>query len=366
MERVSIISKTTLTQGDLLMKQNILNFLQTEVDLEHIPGAVIQVAHKCDIVLEEAVGFRSVYPEKQPMKKDTVFDLASLTKVVATLPAVLLLMDRGEIRLDDRVGKFLSQFENNDKEEITIRHLLTHTSGLKAHHPYYERNLTTEQILEQIYINEDKAPVGSKVVYSDLGLIALYRIVEVVTGEEFSTFVDQEIFTPLEMTETGYNPSFPVERYAATEYCDKLGDYKRGIVHDENTESMDGISGHAGLFSTVHDLGKFAEMVESGGVYKDKRIISEIGLHLARKNFTPWAEEYRGLGWMLKSPAFSSCGDYFSDGSYGHTGFTGTSIWFDPEAELRVILLTNRVHFGRQNHIIRLRPRLHNLIRTYF
>lgn len=346
------------------MKQQVLNFLQKEINSEHIPGAVIQVAEKGEIILEEAIGSRAIFPDKLPMETNTVFDLASLTKVVATLPAILILMDAGEIRLDDRVEQFLPEFSEKGKEKITIRHLLTHTSGLKAHYPFYEDKLTAEQILQHIYADEREAPIGHQVIYSDLGLITLYKIVEKVTNEEFSHFVTQQIYDPLGMSDTFYNPTFPAERYAATEYSEKLGEYKRGIVHDENTESMGGISGHAGLFSTIHDLGKFAEMIENDGVYKGKRIISEIGLEKSRENYTPQNSEHRGLGWILKSPTLSSCGDYFSDHSYGHTGFTGTSIWFDPEADLRVTLLTNRVHFGRQSHIIRLRPRLHNLIRS--
>ena len=349
------------------MKESIRNFLQKEVDLKHIPGAVIQVAHKGEILVEEAVGHKAVYPEKEEMELDTVFDLASVTKVVATLPAVLKLIDEGEVRLDDAVQHFLPEFSKNGKGSITLRHLLTHTSGLTAHRPFHQEKLTVDEILSKIYVEEKEVPVGSKVIYSDLGLITLYKIVEVVTGQEFSSFLKEQFYDPLEMVDTGFNPTFEKERYAATEYVENLGEYKRGIVHDENAEAMGGVSGHAGLFSTVQDLGNFAEMIEQGGVYKGKRLLSEQALRLSRKNFTSWdSAEYRGLGWQLKSPQFAPCGDYFSDLSYGHTGFTGTSIWFDPEVDLRVILLTNRVHFGREPHIIRLRPRLHNLIRKNF
>jgi len=349
------------------MKEQIRNFLQKEIDLKHIPGAVIQVAQEGEVLMEEAFGYKRVFPEKEIMDVKTVFDLASLTKVVATLPALLRLIDEGEVRLDDALDHFLPEFSQNGKGEITIRHLLTHTSGLRSHRPFHAKKLTVEEILSEIYADKSESPIGSKVVYSDLGLITLYKVVEVVTGVEFSEFLRDEFYGPLEMAETAFNPEFPKERYAATEYVEHLGDYKRGIVHDENCESMGGISGHAGLFSTVGDLGKFAEMIENGGVYKGKRLLSENSLELARQNFTPWdSTEYRGLGWQLKGPQFAPCGDYFSDKSYGHTGFTGTSLWFDPEVKLRVILLTNRVHFGREPHIIRLRPRLHNIIRKYF
>ncbi|MEH7222295.1 serine hydrolase domain-containing protein [Bacillus sp. JJ1566] len=348
------------------MKGKILEFLQKEIDLQHIPGAVISISHDGQILFEEAIGNRAVYPKELPMKRNTVFDLASLTKVVATLPVILKLIDNGEIRLDDTAAFFLPEFAQNGKEHITLKHLLTHTSGLPAHRQYYVEDLLTDQILERICGESLEVPTGSKVIYSDLGLITLYRIIEVVTGQKFERFAEKEIFTPLEMVETGFNPSFDKERYAATEYSEKLKGHKYGIVHDDNTESMGGISGHAGLFSTIQNLQKYAGMIENNGVYKGKRILSEASLRLSRQNYTSFDSEYRGLGWILKSPVLSSCGDLFSQGSYGHTGFTGTSIWFEPQVNLNVILLTNRVHFGRQPHILRLRPRLHNIIRSYF
>lgn len=348
------------------MRNKVLHFLQKEIDLEHIPGAVIQVSHNKKIILQEVIGNRVVYEEKALMKNDTVFDLASLTKIVATLPAVLKLIDDGQIRLDDPIAYFLPEFAHNGKEGIRVRHLLTHTSGLPAHKQFYLEGLTTEQILQQIYAEPPAYPMGSKVIYSDLGLITLYKVIETVTGVKFECFVRDEIFHPLEMFGTEFNPSFKKERYAVTEYSEKLKGYKCGIVHDENTESMGGISGHAGLFSTIHDLENYCTMIESNGVYKGKRILSQAAIELSRKNYSPFDNEYRGLGWILKSPTLSSCGDLFSNKSYGHTGFTGTSIWFDPEIDLHVILLTNRVHFGRKPHILRLRPRLHNIIRSYF
>ena len=348
------------------MRQQVLDFLNKEIEREHIPGAVVQIAQDGKVLLEEALGFRAVYPEKEAMDLQTVFDLASLTKVIATLPAVLKLLDIGDVHLEDDVHYFLPAFKQKGKENITVKHLLTHTSGLTSHQPFYEKELSADKVLNEIFTDENEIPVGSKVVYSDLGFITLYKIVEEVTGIEFSKFVSEEIFSPLEMTETGFNPSFPESRYAATEFSEDIDDYKRGIVHDENTHAMGGVSGHAGLFSTVGDLSKFAEMIEQGGIYKGKRLLSERSLEIARENYTPWDTEHRGLGWHLQSPNFSPCGDYFSEGSYGHTGFTGTSIWFDPEINLRVILLTNRVHFGRKPHIIRLRPRLHNIVRSYF
>ena len=348
------------------MKDKVLHFLQEEIEREHIPGAVIHVSHKGETILQEAIGNRSCYPTQSQMEIDTIFDLASLTKVVGTLPAVLKLIDDGMIRLDDPVAFFLPEFAQHGKEAITISNLLTHTSGLPAHKEFFKEGLTTEKIVDSICAEKLEFPIGSKVTYSDLGLIILYQIIEAVTGGDIGDFLREEIFHPLEMYETGFNPKFDRARYAPTEYSEVLSDYKYGIVHDENTEAMGGISGHAGLFSTITDLQNYVSMIEHGGLYKGKQILSSSSIKLSRKNFSPFDSEYRGLGWMLKSPTLSSCGDLFSAESYGHTGFTGTSIWVDPEADLSVILLTNRVYYGRKPHMIRLRPRLHNIIRAYF
>ncbi|GAF63752.1 putative beta-lactamase [Bacillus sp. TS-2] len=344
------------------MFEKVRNFLEKEIQLNHIPGATLQVAQQGKLLLQETFGFQRVFPNKEPMKITTVFDLASLTKVIATLPVVLKLIENGELHLDDRVSFFLPSFSGGGKEEIRIKHLLTHTSGLPAHRHYYEKKLLVGEIMESIYEEKLVAPPGKQVVYSDLGFITLYHLIEKITSVPYARFVEEEILAPLEMNETGFHLNYEKTRYAATEYSEELRDYKQGIVHDDNTESMGGISGHAGLFSTVTDLTNFAEMIEQGGYFRGKRILSEQTLAVSQKNYTPFDSEYRGLGWILNSPNFSSCGDLFSQGSFGHTGFTGTSIWFDPEIQLRVILLTNRVHFGRKDPIIRLRPRLHNLI----
>ncbi|MGY3717656.1 serine hydrolase domain-containing protein [Sutcliffiella cohnii] len=348
------------------MRENVCSFLQKEVDFGHIPGAVIQVAHKGKVIIEEAIGNRSVHPETAPMERDTIFDLASLTKVIGTLPAILKLVDEGEIILDDQVSFFFPAFATNGKEQVTVKNLLTHTSGFPSHQPFYLYNLKSDEIFERICKEELVFQPGRKVIYSDLGFITLYKIVEKISGEKFDVFLKREIFEPLQMLETGFNPTFEPERFASTEYNEGLNNYKHGIVHDENAEAMGGISGHAGLFSSISDLSNFADMIENGGMFQGNRVLSSSIIRLSKSNFTLSGREFRGLGWILQKSGLSACGDLFSDQSFGHTGFTGTSIWFDPVVDLRVILLTNRVHFGRENHILRIRPRLHNIIRSYF
>ncbi|GAA0368355.1 serine hydrolase domain-containing protein [Bacillus horti] len=343
----------------------VLTFLENEIKKNRLPGAVLHVSHRGQLVCQEALGYKTVFPTPTEMKLDTVFDLASLTKVIATLPATLKLLEEGKLGLYDSVSKHIPEFDSHDKDKIRIFHLLTHSSGLVADRPYHKQQLAKKEILEAICAEQLIYEPGQKVIYSDLGMILLSFLIERVTGEAFDQYCAKVIFDPLDMKDTGFNPSFPIERYAATELCPIRQEYKCGIVHDEKAETMGGVSGHAGLFSTVQDLAKFARMIELNG--RDKPILSEASIRLSKKNFTPALDEGRGLGWMMKSPiSYSACGELFSDLSYGHTGFTGTSLWFDPEEELHVILLTNRVHYGREPHILDIRPKVHNMIRAMF
>lgn len=349
------------------MKQEVIHLLQKEIDAEHIPGAVVQVNHDGAIMLEEALGYRQVYPEKEEMKRTTMFDLASLTKVVATMTAILKLLDRGIVRLEDKVERFIPSFSDGQKSDITLRHLLTHVSGYQAHLPIDKSVHVDKDTCLQIILNEPLVhQIEEKVIYSDINYALLYIVMEEITKESFAVFTKREIFEPLHMHHTIYNPSEEKYSFAATEYSDQVKDYKLGLVHDENTYAMGGVSGHAGLFSTVGDLGNFANMILQEGVFDHKTFLSAHALRLARQNFTSFDRLYRGIGWELNGQYAASCGDYFSAQSFGHTGFTGTSIWFDPEVSVSVILLTNRVHFGRKNHLLSLRPRLHNVIRKYF
>ncbi|MCJ7841536.1 beta-lactamase family protein [Lederbergia sp. NSJ-179] len=350
---------------DESLKEKVLRFLAQEISAEHIPGAAIYVAKNGQTILQETIGARTLHPSPQPVEEATVYDLASLTKVVATLPSMLKLMEEGAFHLKDRVSRFIPGFEKNGKEDVTIQHLLTHTSGLAAHRPFYNEKLTKGEVVQRICTEKLMEKLGKKVIYSDLGFILLSTIIENIAQQSFESFVERYIFSPLEMKDTGFNLPFKKDRFAATEFSDELKDYKYGVVHDENAEAMGGVSGHAGLFSSLPDLVKFSTMIENEGVYNHKRILTSSVLRLARKNFTPYDQEGRGLGWQLQSEGTLASGDLLSDDAYGHTGYTGTSIWFDPQAKLTVILLTNRVHAQNKNGILRLRPRLHNVIQAH-
>ena len=348
-----------------IVKELIQTFLQKEIDKEVTPGAVIRVKHKGQWILEDAIGMNSTEYDKVPMTQQHLFDVASLTKVLATTPAILQLLGLGEIHLYDRVSSFIPGFAGKGKDTITIKQLLTHSSGLIAHRPYFEKKLPFDEVLVDICANEVLTyQPDTKVVYSDLGYILLGKIVEIVSSLPFEQYSKKYIFEPLEMNDTTYLPNVKRQRYAPTEYLEHLNGHKYGIVHDDNTEFMGGISGHAGLFSTIGDIAKYCDMLEKDGFYNNHQIIHPLWLQKSRENFTPFSTEARGLGWQLRGEGASPAGDLMTSKTYGHTGYTGTSFYIDPEAQVTVILLTNRVYFGRHDKMNRLRPRLHNLIMT--
>ncbi|WP_262173970.1 serine hydrolase domain-containing protein [Saccharococcus sp. Marseille-Q5394] len=346
------------------MREMVRTFLQREIDLQVTPGAVIRVRHKGEIVLDEAVGTNSLEDDRVPISNSHLFDMASLTKVMVTLPAILQICETGEIHLHDKVAMFIPSFQKHRKESVTIKQLLTHSSGLTAHRPFFERRLSAVDVLKEIVEEKLEYAPDTDVVYSDLGFILLMGIIEKVTGQKIDEYASRHLFRPMGMKDTGYKPSVERQRYAPTEYYDHLQDHKYGIVHDDNTEFMGRISGHAGLFSTMEDLSVFTKMLENDGMHEGKKILDPYWLAVSRRNFTPFTDESRGLGWQLKGGGASPAGDLISQGTYGHTGFTGTSFYIDPERELTVMLLTNRVYFGRHLAILRLRPRLHNIIYT--
>ncbi|QTD41042.1 serine hydrolase [Sporosarcina sp. Te-1] len=339
--------------------QKVETYLESIISQGNIPGAVLRVSYKKQTILNKAVGWKKLYPSRMEMTSDTLFDVASLTKVVATLPVVLKLVDEGLISLTDSIKTYLPDFVNPD---VTIQHLLTHTSGLKATKEYSKGDMTYPQVVQDICNNSLEAGAGEKVIYSDLGFILLKEIVETASKTEFFSLIQKEIYSPLGMSETVFKPTMNESRYASTEYSDVTGGYKCGKVHDENAYYFGGISGHAGLFSSAEDLAKYATMIEQNGMAAGKQILKEETVQLSKQLMTNGLGERRGIGWQLKDEDYSPCGKLFSGQSYGHTGFTGTSLWFDPERSLYVILLTNRVHVGRKPDILTVRPKIHSLI----
>lgn len=300
---------------------------------------------------------------KQKVDATTLYDLASLTKVIATLPAILLLLTEAKIGLDSTLADFFPDSPARLKP-ITITQLLSHSSGLAAGLPGFERTSRIE-LPHSIYEQPLSGPLGQQVVYSDLGMILLGLIVEKVSGNRLDRFVVERVFQPLHMQDTCFLPN-PTKhaRIAATEYSSSERRYIMGQVHDEKAWAMGGVAGHAGLFSTADDLCRYANWWLYGD---DKTLtISKEWRRLSCQNWTRNLSDSRGLGWELNQAlAGKSCGTRFGRASFGHTGFTGTSMWIDPHAEVAVVLLTNAVHIGRERSQIRsIRPALHDVIMT--
>ena len=296
------------------------------------------------------------------MEIDTIFDCASLTKVVVTAPAVMMLIEDGRLRLVDRVTRRLPEFSGG-QSPITVRQLLTHFSGLR---PSIDREPEWSGYATGIRKAYEEVPVvepGSQFIYSDINYILLAEIVRKISGQPLDELARKRIFEPLGMTETGFRPDASLRpRIAPTE---RLADgvLLHGTVHDPTTRSMGGVAGHAGLFSTVDDLGRFARMMLDGGRLEDARLLSPLSIAKMTSPQNPPAHPVlRGLGWDIDSPYSSPRGDLFPAGSYGHTGYTGTSMWIDPLTKTYVILLTNRVHPAVKTSVVALRSRVASIV----
>jgi CubicO group peptidase (beta-lactamase class C family) len=327
------------------------------------PGAQVVVARNGRIAYSKAFGRFTYDPNSPSVTPETMYDCASLTKVIATTSAVMKLHDEKRISLDDRVSKFIPQFSEGKKSEITLRHLLRHSSGLPPFRQLWKICPDAKFVLDTVYATSLVANPGDTTVYSDLGFITLGNIVEKVSGNPLDVYVKRNFFEPLGMTHAMFTPpKEKLDNIAPTEY-DSLWRKKlvQGLVHDENAEFLGGVSGHAGLFSTASDLALFMQMLMNGGTFNGVRYMNSSTIELFTKKQSE--NSSRALGWDTKSPIGSSAGRLFSPSSFGHTGFTGTSIWADPERNLFVILLTNRVHPTRANSkIAKVRPAVHDAV----
>lgn len=326
------------------------------------PGAVLLVARKGRIVYRRAFGMRAVQPRVEPMTIDTIFDVASLTKVMATAPAVLLLVEEGRLSLTDPVSRYFPEFAVHGKEEINIRHLLTHYSGLPSG---IELDDPWQGYATAIQMGAEVVPVlppDQEFLYSDINFFELAEIVRRVSGESFDRFVEQRIFQPLKMTDTGFNPGpDKMGRIAPTEV--RGGQMLRGTVHDPTAFRMGGVAGHAGVFSTVDDTAVWAQMILNGGTYGGLRLFSPLAiLQMTQPQSPPEKIELRGLGFDISSRYGTSRGDLFPVGSFGHTGFTGTSVWIDPFSESLVILFTSRLHPDGKGNVVSLRKKVASVV----
>lgn len=350
-------------QKNSIQFKGVDSVINKAIDDKAFPGAVVLVYKDGKIIYEKPFG-NFTYEKTSPMvTTNTIYDLASLSKVVATATAAMLCCDRNLFSLDDKVVKYIPEFGVNGKENITIRNLLIHNSGLTAWKKFYERNLTPNEVLKEIYSSELEYKTGEKTVYSDLGIITLGKIIEKVTEKTLDVFCKDEIFIPLSMNSTFYNPIDSVKKFCAPTEIDNYWRMKtlQGEVHDETSAMLNGVAGHAGLFSTANDIAKLMDVLMNKGKLGNKQFIQQSTVEYFTKKYSN--ESSRAIGWDTKSETGSSSGDYFSSNSFGHTGFTGTSIWADPERNLFVVFLTNRVYPTRENGKLgKVRPELHNTI----
>lgn len=309
------------------------------------PGGVVVVGRRGVSVWEKGFGNLTWSGRSPVVPTSTIYDLASLTKVVATTSAIMLLYDEGKIALSDPVSKYLPAFSGGLKDEITIKQLLEHRSGLPAGRDLWRITRTPEDARRAAIETSLECEPGRCLIYSDIGADLLGFIAEAVSGERLDVFVQKRIFDPLGMRETYFRPHWTLrDRIAPTDLTPPRGYPLRGEVHDENAFALGGVAGHAGLFSTASDLAVFAQMMLNGGELNGVRVLSDsaVALFTARTS----APGTRALGWDTCAHD-GSCGKYLSTKAYGHTGFTGTSMWIDPDRQMFVIFLTNRVHAPR-------------------
>ncbi len=331
---------------------------QEEIATGHLPGAVVLLGHQSRVVYRQAFGQRCLEPQPQPMTVETVFDLASLTKVLATATAVMQLSDRGLLRIDDHVTKYWPEFGQHGKECLTLRQLLTHTSGLqeeidpRAHWSDYR------EALEAIAMDRLFKLPKTGFRYSDTNFIVLGELVRRVSGQPLNVYCAENIFKPLKMQHTSFNP--PEAWQAGTAPCNlQNGRLRWGKVHDPNAYRMGGVAGHAGVFSTADDLAVFAQMMLNRGKSCGASILNPGTVAAMTKPQTiSGGPIIRGLGWDIRSPFTQEFNASFPAGSYGHTGFTGPSIWIDPGSQTYLIILTNRLHPRGQGRARPLRAKI--------
>jgi CubicO group peptidase (beta-lactamase class C family) len=337
--------------------------IQQSIRDKVIPGGVLVVVQNGKVLHRKAYGQRAIEPTPEFMTIDTIFDVASLTKIVATTPSIMKLVERGEVRLHDPVTAYLPQFQSGNSS-ITVRDLLTHFSGLRPDLDLMPPWSGYETGINKALIDKPTSPPGRQFVYSDINFELLGDIVRRVGGRPLDQFAREEIYQPLGMHDTMFRPPATlIPRIAPTEFDEASGKMLRGIVHDPTARYMGGVAGHAGLFSAAGDLMIFAEMLLGNGQWAGVRLLSP---HIVREFTSPATPANQtvlfGLGFDIDSPFSAARGDLFSIGGFGHTGFTGTSLWIDRATSSYWILLTNRVHPRGTPNMAPLRRRLGTLI----
>lgn len=326
--------------------ENIYALIDEWIESKQLPSAVIQVNLEGKVIGQKAFGDASI---------DTIFDIASLTKVTATLPALLWLEQSSQISFDDKLSTYLPNFQH---KEVTILQCLQHRTGLPGSLPYPQNRYSTKDIWEEIWELPLQSKPGAEMRYSDIGMILAGKVVEIVSQQSLASFARKHVFQPLGMNDTKFLPEEELIPFiASTEWDDQKEQFLKGVVHDEVSFRLGGISGSAGLFSTASDLSMYAQ----AWLYPEQySFLTPQTISMC----TAEPVESRGLGWQVQDSSGIplACGPDWPKGSFGHTGFTGTSMWIEPSSKLSVVFLTNAVHYGRNTKMVELRKQLHQEI----
>ena len=339
-----------------LARLNVVDaIVEQAIEQKQIPGAVVLIGHDGHVVYRKAFGNRALEPRRELMTVDTIFDLASLTKVIVTTTAIMQLEEKGKVRISDTVVKYLPEFAQNGKDDITVRQLLTHYGGLPPDLDLLTPWQGKETAYKMAFAEKPETPPGAGFVYSDVGFIVLGAVAEKVSGQSLDRYAETHIFAPLKMTHTRYLPPKTWRAKIAPTQFDEHDHMLRGEVHDPTAMRMGGVAGHAGVFSTADDLSKFAQALLDGG----GGILSSLSVEkMTTPEQPPTATAVRGFGWDIDSPFSTNRGALLPVGSYGHTGFTGTSLWIDPTTRTYILILANAVHPRGQGNAIALRAKI--------
>jgi CubicO group peptidase (beta-lactamase class C family) len=328
------------------------------IQRKELPGAVVFVLHNDAVVYRRAFGQRTLAPEPALMDLATLFDLASLTKPIVTATAIMLLLEEGKLDVKDRLSKHLAAFRRKETEAITLEHLLLHTSGFIADNPLADYEEGRKVAWQKLFALNPLAEPGVRFIYSDVNYLLLGKVIEESSGMPLDEFARTRIFGPLAMKETGYQPQGDLKKRAAPTQ-ERSGRWMIGEVHDPRAYLLGGVAGHAGLFSTADDLAIYARMLLKGGRLADKTFLKKSTVQLMtapREVPGKTAPGVRTYGWDMATSFSANRGEVFTKGvSFGHTGFTGTSIWIDPPRQTAVIFLSNRVHPDGKGNVTKLR-----------
>jgi CubicO group peptidase (beta-lactamase class C family) len=366
LERADVADAAGMSTAGLLV---VLDVVQSHIEKKTTPGAVVLVARRGRIVLEEALGRMSYEADAEPITRDTIFDLASVTKVTVTTTLAMMLVERGELDLDAPVPAYVPEFQGGGKGQVTIRDLFAHCSGMPSWVPFFrELEASTPDeaksaVIDAICRMPQAYPWRSKTAYSDPAYILLGEIIERVSEQPLEILAEERIFAPLGMEDTQYRPPQRLlHRIAPTEFDPWRGRIIRGEVHDENCSFVGGVTGHAGLFGTAADLAVFGQMMANGGVYDGRRYVKSETIEGWTQPVELVPGSTRAVGWDTARVPASPLGQG-SSMAFWHTGFTGVSLWIDPTRELVAVLLTNRIHPTRENQqIYELRPEFHRAV----